>query len=91
MTLPPTTASDLKNLWQVLVTNIDDFKVSCTNGTKGTDGNLKWDINPGLWTHKNQTNWPKAIRITFAITDPSMPKEMQGAGHPYEVICIVGA
>ena len=91
MQLPPTTASDLKNLWQVLVTNIDDFKVFWTDGTKGTDGNLKWQISPMLWTHKNQTNWPKAIRITFAITDPSMPKEMQGAGHPYEVICIVGA
>ena len=99
MALPPTTASDLKNLWQVLVTNIDDFKVSWTDGTKGTDGNLKWQISPMLWSHKNQTDWtlqnttgwPRAIRITFAITDPSMPKEMQGAGHPYEVICIVGA
>jgi type II secretory pathway pseudopilin PulG len=89
MQLPPATATQLKNLWQVLVTNIDDFKVSWTDGTK-SGSNLKWDFNPGLWTHKNQTNWPRAIRITFTIKDPSMPKELQGAGQ-YEVICIVGA
>jgi len=98
MQLPPATASDLKNLWQVLVTNIDNFKVSWTDGTKGTDGNLKWQTTSLLCTHKNQTDWtlqnitgwPKAVRITFAIKDPSMPKELRGTGQ-YEVICIIGA
>ena len=98
MQLPPATATQLKNLWQVLVTNIDKFQVSWTDGTKGTDGNLKWQTTSLLCTHKNQTDWtsqnitgwPKAIRITFAIKDPSMPKELRGTGQ-YEVICIVGA
>jgi type II secretory pathway pseudopilin PulG len=100
MALPPATASDLKNLWQVLVTNIANFKVSWTDGVKNTSTpyNVKWyptpDPNPSsvpvmLWTHKNQTNWPRAIRITFTIKDPSMPKELRGTA--YEVICIVGA
>jgi len=86
--LPPANATQLKNLWQVLVTNIDNFQVSWTDGTKGTDGNLKWLTGPMLWTHENQTNWPRAVRITFFIKDPSMPKELRGTA--YEVICTVG-
>jgi type II secretory pathway pseudopilin PulG len=96
MQLPPATATQLKNLWQVLVTNIDKFQVSWTYGDK-SGGNLNWQTGPKLWTHQNQTDWtlqnptgwPKAVRITFTIKDPSMPKELRGTA--YEVICIVGA
>jgi type II secretory pathway pseudopilin PulG len=89
--LPPATASQLKNLWQVLVTGVDNVRVYWTDGTKDiATGNLKWQDTSGLWTHQNQTNWPKAVRITFAIMDPTMPKELRGTGHPYEVICAVG-
>ena len=90
MQLPPATATQLKNLWQVLVTNIDNFQVSWTDGTKGTDGNLKWQTGPMLWTHQNTTGWPRAIRIKFTIKDASMPKELRSTGG-YEVICVVGA
>jgi prepilin-type N-terminal cleavage/methylation domain-containing protein len=98
MKLPPTTATQLKNLWQVLVTNVEDVRISWTYGDK-SGSNLNWQTSPMLWTHQNQTDWtlqnttgwPKAIRITFTIKDPSMPKELRGTGHPYEVICIVGA
>jgi type II secretory pathway pseudopilin PulG len=90
MQLPPATASDLKNLWQVLVTNIDNFQVSWTDGTDNKTGqNITWHPESKLWTHQNTTNWPRAVRITFAIKDPSMPKELRTG--QYEVICIVGA
>jgi prepilin-type N-terminal cleavage/methylation domain-containing protein len=99
MQLPPATASDLKNLWQVLVTDVDSVQIFWTDGTKNTStGNVKWQNTSLLCTHKNQTDWtpqnitgwPKAVRITFAIKDPSMPKELRGTGR-YEVICIIGA
>jgi type II secretory pathway pseudopilin PulG len=97
MQLPPATATQLKNLWQVLVTNIDNFQVSWTYGDK-SGSNLNWQTGPKLWTHQNQTDWtlqnttgwPRAVRITFAIKDPSMPKELRGTGG-YEIICVVGA
>lgn len=97
--LPPANATQLKNLWQVLVADVDNVQISWTDGVKNpATGNIKWYPNPDgsplpsmLWTHQNQTNWPKAIRITFAINDPSMPKELQGKlGHKYEVICTLG-
>ena len=96
--LPPVTASQLKDLWQVLVVAISDFEVKWTDGTKDADGLLKWygpnqgPTNPTLWTHENADNWPKAIKISFRINDPSMPKEFRdgNAGIAYEVICTVG-
>jgi len=88
--LPPANATQLKNLWQVLVTNVDNFQVSWTDGTK-KGPNLNWVTSANLWTHRDQTNWPRAIRITFAIDDPLMPKELRkGTGYGYEVICTVG-
>ncbi len=87
--LPPANATQLDNLWQVLVTNVDTVQVWYTYGNK-SGANIDWQSAPKLWSHQDQTNWPRAIRIRFAIKDPSMPKELQGAGHPYEVICTVG-
>jgi prepilin-type N-terminal cleavage/methylation domain-containing protein len=88
--LPPANATQLKNLWQVLVTDVDDVQIYWTDGTKN-GANMNWQTTPKLWTHQNQTNWPMAVRITFLINDPSMPKELQGKlGRKYEVICTVG-
>ena len=94
--LPPAKATQLKNLWQVLVTNVNNLQISWTDGAKNASpGNLKWYPNPDasplpsmLWTHQDQTNWPRAIRISFLIKDPLMPKEFRGTA--YEVICTVG-
>lgn len=88
--LPPVSASQIEDLWQVLVVAISDFSVQWTNGTK-TNGLLIWSSAPMLWTHQNQTNWPKAIKISFRINDPSMPRELRGnTGVAYEVISTVG-
>jgi hypothetical protein len=47
-----------------------------------------------LWTHHNQKNWPKAIKIRFRIYEKRMPKEFRGTdgkgGMEYEVICNLG-
>jgi len=44
-----------------------------------------------LWTHEDQTNWPKAIKIRFRITDKNLPKNADGAhAFDYEVICNLG-
>ena len=53
-----------------------------------------------LWTHHDQSNWPKAIKITFRLKDKRLrdylPREMRREGHPfaegfqYEVICNTG-
>jgi prepilin-type N-terminal cleavage/methylation domain-containing protein len=85
--LPPTNATQLKNLWQVLVTNVNNLQISWTDGTK-SGSNMNWLTTSALWTHQDQTNWPRAIRISFLIQDPLMPKEFRGTA--YEVICTVG-
>lgn len=41
-----------------------------------------------LWTHHNQSAWPKAIKIRFALRDPAMPAEFQDVD--YEVIATLG-
>ncbi len=41
-----------------------------------------------LWTHHNQNNWPKAIKIRFTIRDDALPEEFQNMD--YEVICPIG-
>jgi len=88
--LPPVKASQIEDLWQVLVVAIDEFKVEWTNGQMNS-GLLVWNSTPMLWTHENQTNWPKAIKISFRINDPSMPRELRGdTGVAYEVISTVG-
>jgi len=85
--LPPANATQLKNLWQVLVTNVNNLQIFWTDGTK-SGSNMNWQTTSTLWTHQNQTNWPRAIRISFLIKDPLMPKEFRGTA--YEVICTVG-
>jgi prepilin-type N-terminal cleavage/methylation domain-containing protein len=85
--LPPANATQLKNLWQVLVTNVSNLQISWTDGTK-SGSNMNWLTTSTLWTHQDQTNWPRAIRISFLIKDPLMPKEFRGTA--YEVICTVG-
>jgi len=42
-----------------------------------------------LWTNHNQSNWPKAIKINFTLTDPTAPADYQTLS--YEVIAPVGA
>jgi len=97
--LPPVNASQLEDLWQVLVVAISDFEVKWTGGDKTPDGLLIWKPDARLWTHENQDNWtpqnktgwPRAIKISFKINDPSMPREFRGdKGIAYEVICTVG-
>jgi hypothetical protein len=44
-----------------------------------------------LWTHEDQTNWPKLVKFRFRIRDRNMPSEFrQAEGLYYEVICSVG-
>lgn len=44
-----------------------------------------------LWTHEDQTNWPKLVKFRFRIRDRNMPPEFrQAEGLYYEVICSVG-
>ena len=47
-----------------------------------------------LWTHHNQKNWPRAIKIRFLMRDPRMPQEFRGDDNQgnlaYEVICDLG-
>jgi len=44
-----------------------------------------------LWTHEDQTNWPKAIKIRFRITDKNLPKNAAGLrAFDYDVICNLG-
>jgi len=41
-----------------------------------------------IWTHHNQNNWPKAIKIRFTLCDPSQPPGSQAS--EYEVIGTIG-
>jgi hypothetical protein len=44
-----------------------------------------------LWTHEDQTNWPKAIKVRFRITDKNLPKNAAGLrAFDYDVICNLG-
>jgi type II secretory pathway pseudopilin PulG len=47
-----------------------------------------------LWTHHDQTNWPRAIKIRFTTVDRNMPREFRGTdgqgGLDFEVICNLG-
>jgi len=97
--LPPVNASQIDDLWQVLVVAISDFEVKWTGGEKTADGLLIWRSDPKLWTPQNQDNWtrqnptgwPRAIKIRFKINDPLMPREFRGnKGIAYEVISTVG-
>jgi len=58
---------------------------------------IETDVGAGyraLWTHHDQTIWPKAIKIRFTIADKNMPKEFRRRGNKpgldYEVICNLG-
>jgi len=101
--VPATSLSQINDLWKVLVDGCSDLKITWTDGTKtdatlnwyGKD-NPKGDgaIESGpatsyraLWTNKNQTNWPKAIRVQFTLTDRALPAEFQTLA--YEVIAPV--
>jgi prepilin-type N-terminal cleavage/methylation domain-containing protein len=55
--------------------------------TSGLPANARYRV---LWTKDNQSKWPKAIRIRFALKDPLMLAEFSDtAGSIYEVICPV--
>lgn len=41
-----------------------------------------------LWTHHDQNNWPKAIKISFKLNDPEAPEGDKGMS--YEIICPIG-
>ena len=53
-----------------------------------------------LWTQHNQNNWPKAVKVRFALKDyrllDYLPKELRRSDHVfsrgylYEVICNIG-
>lgn len=50
-----------------------------------------------LWTHHDQSLWPKAVRIRFRITDPMISSEFRGKIEggttryvEYEVVCTLG-
>jgi len=68
-------------------TNLDDPANLSTpeydGSQSGTDG-----VYRVLWTHHNQSAWPKAIKVRFALRDPAMPAEFQDVD--YEVIATLG-
>ena len=63
-------------------------------------GEIEFDANPftvgnrfvgayrALWTHHNQSNWPKAVKFKFSLRDPDMPADFHNV--EYEVICPIG-
>ena len=44
-----------------------------------------------VWTHEDQTNWPKAVKVRFQIQNSSLPKNTFGErAFDFEVICNIG-
>jgi prepilin-type N-terminal cleavage/methylation domain-containing protein len=84
--------------WRGIVWNessnawITQLEGSATAGIEGASASYS-----ALWTHHDQTLWPRAIRIRFRITDPDMPRDFSGTrvGNQvrymdYEVVCSLG-
>lgn len=74
----------------------EEFEFNIPDVPNPADSNYR-----ALWTHRNQTNWPKAIRISFVIYDKTMAEGMQvddeagdinveARSKRYEVICPIG-
>jgi len=58
--------------------SFDSASVTQIEYDAGTGGD---DLYRALWTHHNQNNWPRAIKIAFKLTDHDSP---------YELICPIG-
>ena len=86
--------------WYGLEYELDDGNVKVVVNEKDEDWNTKNPMtgNPefnggsgryrALWTHHDQINWPKALKIRFRVSDPSLPAEFRDVD--YEVICPIG-
>ncbi|MBT3279260.1 MAG: prepilin-type N-terminal cleavage/methylation domain-containing protein [Phycisphaerales bacterium] len=89
--VPVENTADVGKLWMVLAA----FSKAPMTGTMFSyllyDPETKtstWGSEARTWT-KDNTNWPKAIRIRFQSDDPALPQEVRSSG--YEIIVPVGA
>lgn len=90
LAVPPRNLTELQDSWRVIAPHCRDLSIQWTDGDTRTDGTLIWnDPNSNaLWTHHDQTNWPKAVKLRFKLRDPAMPEDFTNVD--YEVICPVG-
>jgi prepilin-type N-terminal cleavage/methylation domain-containing protein len=102
--IPIQKADQAERIWQILTIGCTDLQVRWTDGSssggglrwygpdqaKG-DSNIETSVNGryvALWTHENQSRWPKAIRLRFRLKDNEMPEEFRD-GLWYELVCSV--
>jgi len=81
--VPPSSAGDLNNTWQVLAPNCTNLQVAWM------DASGAWQNSGSVTvTHHDQRAWPRAIRLRFNIDDPQMPEAFRDV--EYEVVCPIG-
>ena len=79
---PPATLDDVTNYWQVLAPGCTSLAFEWTSG----QGSLSWQDTSHSWAKGDE--WPAAIRVTFALSDSSLPEEFRK--YKYEMVCPVG-
>jgi prepilin-type N-terminal cleavage/methylation domain-containing protein len=84
LVVPPSNATEAEKMWMVLAANCASLKFEWFDRTDDT-----WKGTDNIWTQHDQSNWPKAIKITFGISNPELPADFQSS--TYEIICPVGA
>jgi len=66
---------------ETILSNLTEFNINTSSPNRYR----------ALWTYRDQSNWPKAIRISFVIYDKGIAEEMHADGFKrYEVICPIG-
>ena len=77
-----------------LASTLDETYANTVEDTNYNSG----DSYRALWTHRDQTNWPRAIKIRFRLNDKNLPERKVGQGAnrrrtnavDYEIICSIG-
>jgi len=91
---PPLDANGLLRWYGVDYTGGYSVTAKDGNWTTNNAANVEFNVGLGpniyraLWTHHNQNNWPRALRIRYRLIEDAnaIPPE----GKVYEVICPVG-
>ena len=92
LAVPPSTTEEVGNVWPAMIANCTDLTIEWFDRKTGT---WKSESDPPdadyrpPWTQHDLSNWPKAVKITFQITNPDLPEDFRTS--TYEIVCPIGA
>jgi len=89
---PPTTVAHVDTMWQLLTPYCFSLSISYTNPAYGTDPDEPfWALGAANTWYNNTNDWPKAVRITFTLTEEGIVAEALEGTITYEVIAALGS